>query len=224
MNVAACARADGRAPRQRPQTAAPGKAIVARMIAEPVADADAPDAVLLARFAGGDQAAARALTTRYAPRLLGLARRMLADAAEAEDVTQEAMLRLWRIAPDWEPERGSPGTWLYRVASNLCIDRLRRRRTLGSDAVPDVADEAPGAQAALEADDRAAALDAALAGLPERQRLAIVLRHLEERANPEIATILDTSVEAVESLLARGRRELAARLAPQRQELGFGDG
>jgi RNA polymerase sigma-70 factor (ECF subfamily) len=221
MTEAARLCADAGAPRHRQQTAAPGIGIVARM--PPETDVET-DAALLARYAAGDQAAARVLTARHAPRLLALARRMLGDAAEAEDVAQEAMLRLWRIAPDWQAERGAPGTWLYRVASNLCIDRIRRRRALGQDALPEVADETPGVEVALEAGDRAAALEAALAALPERQRLAIVLRHLEERSNPEIAAILETSVEAVESLLARGRRELAARLAPQRQELGFGDG
>ena len=182
------------------------------------------DAALLARYAAGDQVAARALTLRLAPRVFALARRMLADAAEAEDVTQEAMLRLWRMAPDWRDEGAALGTWLYRVASNLCIDRLRRRRERPGDAVPETVDGAPGAEGRLQAADRAAALDAALAALPERQRLAVVLRHFEERPNPEIAAILGTSVEAVESLLARARRELAARLVPRRAELGYTDG
>ena len=90
--------------------------------------------------------------------------------------------------------------------------------------MPEPADEAPGPLGRLEDRDRAAALRTALAALPERQRLAIVLRHFEDRPNPEIAAILETSVEAVESLLARARRELAARLAPRRAELGFTDG
>ena len=149
---------------------------------------------------------------------------MLGEAAEAEDVTQETMLRLWKIAPDWEADRAAVSTWLYRVASNLCIDRLRRRRELGGDAVPDLADETPGPERRLQARDRAAALRQALAALPDRQRLAIVLRHFEDRPNPEIAAILDASVEAVESLLARARRDLAARLAPRKAELGFTDG
>ncbi len=194
------------------------------MRTSPDAEAEISDAALLLRYAEGEQAAARVLTARHAPRIFALARRMLGEAAEAEDVTQETMLRLWKIAPDWQADRAALGTWLYRVASNLCIDRLRRRRELGSDAVPEIADEAPGAVRRLEAGERAAALEAALAALPERQRLAIVLRHLEERSNPEIAAILETSVEAVESLLARARRDLAARLAPRRAELGFGDG
>jgi RNA polymerase sigma-70 factor (ECF subfamily) len=110
------------------------------------------------------------------------------------------------------------------VASNLCIDRLRRRRPLSADPPPEVADEAPGALGRLEARDRAAALHAALGILPERQRLAIVLRHFEDRSNPEIAEVLGVSVEAVESLLARARRTLAAELAGRRAELGFNNG
>jgi RNA polymerase sigma-70 factor (ECF subfamily) len=214
----------GRAPRLLGETAAAEGAIVARMRKVPEAEAVPTDAELLAGYAAGEQSAARSLTLRHAPRVWALARRMLGDAAEAEDVTQETMLRMWRMAPDWEEGRAALGTWLFRVASNLCIDRLRRRREIASDAVPELADEAPGAVKRLEARDRAAALDTALAALPERQRAAIVLRHFEERANPEIAEILGVSVEAVESLLARARRELATRLAPRRAELGFTDG
>lgn len=213
----------GGAPAGLGETAAREPAILARMRNGPDREGE-PDAQLLRRYAAGDQAAARTLTARHAPRILALARRMLGDAAEAEDVTQETMLRLWRMAPDWEEDRAALATWLYRVASNLSIDRLRRRREAGSDALPEIADETPGPLRRLEAGDRAAALSTALAALPERQRLAVVLRHLEERSNPEIAEIIGVSVEAVESLLARGRRELAARLAPQREELGFGDG
>jgi RNA polymerase sigma factor (sigma-70 family) len=183
-------------------------------------DRGVADAELVARYAAGDQSAARALTERHAPRVFALARRMLRDTAEAEDVTQEAMLRLWKIAPGWE-DRAAVGTWLYRVASNLCIDRLRRRRPLSGEPVPEVADEAPGVLRSLEARDRAAALETALAGLPERQRAAIVLRHFEDRSNPEIAAVLELSVEAVESLLARGRRALASALSGRRAELGF---
>lgn len=209
-------------PRRCHLTAMPGGAILPPMTA--IRDAEVDDASLLARYAGGDQTAARLLTARHAPRVFAVARRMLGEQAEAEDVTQETMLRLWRIAPEWQAGQAALGTWLYRVAANLCIDRLRRRREIASDSLPERADEAPGALARIEADDRAAALHAALGALPDRQRLAIVLRHFEERSNPEIAEILDTSVEAVESLLGRARRELAARLAPRREELGFDDG
>lgn len=179
------------------------------------------DTDLLAAYAAGDQSAARELTRRFTPRIFAVAQRMLQDPAEAEDVTQEAMLRLWRIAPDWQENGAKVSTWLYRVTSNLCIDRLRKRRVSTMDAMPEMADETPGVVARLEETDRAAALFTALEVLPERQRLVIVLRHMEERSNPEIAEIMGTSVEAVESLLTRARRALAAELTPRRSELGL---
>lgn len=179
------------------------------------------DTDLLAAYAAGDQSAARELTRRFTPRIFAVAQRMLQDPAEAEDVTQEAMLRLWRIAPDWQENGAKVSTWLYRITSNLCIDRLRKRRVSTMDAMPEMADETPGVVARLEETDRAAALFTALEVLPERQRLVIVLRHMEERSNPEIAEIMGTSVEAVESLLTRARRALAAELTPRRSELGL---
>lgn len=180
---------------------------------------------LLAEFAAGDARAARALTDLLAPRVFGLALRMLGAREEAEDVTQEAMLRLWRIAPDWRAGEARISTWLYRVTSNLCTDRLRaRRRVLPLDDVADPPDPAPSAVDALQDVARSTALERALAGLPERQRLAVVLRHLEDMSNPDIAEVMDISVEAVESLTARGKRALAAALAGQRAELGYEHG
>jgi RNA polymerase sigma-70 factor (ECF subfamily) len=173
-----------------------------------------PDAALLARAARGDAAAARALVARLAPRVHALARRMLADPAEAEDVTQETMLRLWRVAPDWRSGGARVSTWTHRVAANLCLDRLRRRPSVALDAIAEPADPAPAPADRLDAAARRAALEAAIDALPDRQRAAIVLRHFEERANPEIAAALGVSVEAVESLLARARRALAAALRP----------
>lgn len=182
------------------------------------------DDALIARFAAGDQSAARTLTARHAPRVLALARRMLRDEAEAEDVAQEAMLRLWRTAPDWRPGEAKASTWLHRVAANLCIDRLRRRRRLTDAEAPEVEDETPSALAQMAQVERGAALRAALDDLPDRQRQAVLLRHFAEMSNPEIAARLDVSVEAVESLIARGRRGLAKALAPQRAGLGLEGG
>lgn len=185
---------------------------------------DLSDETLLDLYGQGDLAAARALTLRLTPRVLGYAARLLADRAEAEDVTQEAMLRLWKLAPDWRSGEAKVSTWLYRVVSNLCTDRLRRVRGVDIDAVPEPEDNQPAADERLQQATRMAALDKALATLPDRQREAVVLRHIEGLSNPEIAEILDISIEAVESLTARGKRALAAALSDQRDELGYSDG
>lgn len=187
------------------------------------ATADLTDEALLALYARGDAAAARSLTARLTPKVFGHAARLLGDRAAAEDVAQEAMLRLWRIAPRWQPGRAQVSTWLYRVVANLCTDRLRKRRTVGLDAAPEVADGAPSVETRLALNARMQALDGALAELPDRQRQAVVLRHFEGLANPEIAAIMDISTEAVESLTARGKRALAAALVPRKDELGIGD-
>ncbi|MDV7144230.1 RNA polymerase sigma factor [Tropicimonas sp. TH_r6] len=191
------------------------------------ADSELTDDALLALYASGNRAAARMLTLRLTPRVLSLAARMLGDRSEAEDVAQEAMLRLWKIAPDWRSGEAQVSTWLYRVASNLCTDRLRRRRGVGLDDAfgegVEPADEQPGVETRLQEADRLAALKSALADLPERQRTAVVLRHLEGLSNPEIAVVMEIGVEAVESLTARGKRALAARLKGQRAELGLSD-
>ena len=182
---------------------------------------DVSDEALLVLFANGDPWAARTLTLRLTPRVLGFAARMLADRTEAEDVAQEAMLRLWRMAPDWQQGEAKVVTWLYRVASNLCLDRLRRSRPRGLDEVAEPEDAAPGVIARLIEADRAMALDEALAALPDRQRQAVVLRHMEGLTNPEIAAVMDIGVEAVESLVARGKKGLTALLSGRRAELGY---
>lgn len=179
------------------------------------------DDMLLQRYAEGDSAAAQVLVSRLAPRVFRLAKRLLQDATEAEDVTQEAMLRLWQIAPNWEAGGAQPSTWLHRVAVNLATDRLRRRRGVGLDTIEEPDDPAPSAVETMMATDRQRALDDALALLPDRQRVAVVLRHIEGLTNPEIAATLGVGVEAVESLTARGKRKLADLLAGRREELGF---
>lgn len=181
------------------------------------------DAALLARYAAGDDAAARLLAARLSPRAYGHAYRVLGDAAEAEDVTQEAMLRLWKQSADWDAGRAQAATWLYRVVANLCTDRLRQRRTETLDEIDAPADPGPSIETRLQDTARHDALQAALLRLPERQRQAVVLRHLEGLANPQIAEILDVGVEAVESLTARGKRALTADLAAQRDALGYDD-
>ncbi len=184
------------------------------------------DEALLVLYANGDPSAARALTQRLAPRVFAYGIRVLGDRAEAEDVTQEALLRLWRIAPDWRQGEAQVTTWLYRVATNLATDRLRAGKRRQAEALDDMAepgDDRPSAVAGMIEADRMAALQSALAQLPDRQRQAVVLRHIDGLTNPQIAEVLEIGVEAVESLTARGKRALSVLLAGRKEELGYDD-
>ncbi len=180
------------------------------------------DGALMVLFGNGAPEAARLLTERLLPRAYRHAARVLGDHAEAEDLAQEAMLRLWKAAADWRADGAAqPATWLHKVVANLAIDRLRRAGRSVEMGDEDYADTAPGAEARLQQRARLSALDRALASLPERQRQAVVLRHIEGLSNPEIAQVLEIGVEAVESLTARGKRALQAALDGQKEALGY---
>lgn len=182
---------------------------------------DQSDEDLLAAYASGNQAAAQALTLRHAGRVFAHAMRLLGDRAEAEDVAQDAMLKLWRIAPDWRSGEAQVSTWLYRVTANMCIDRIRKRRTTNFDDLPEMADDSASVVETMEQKERHEALQDALDKLPDRQKQAVVLRHIDGLSNPEIGQIMDITPRAVESLTARGKRALTALLSRKREELGY---
>lgn len=178
----------------------------------------AADGNLMRRAAAGDEDAARVLVERHLSRAVGLAFRMLGNPASAEDVAQEAFLRLWKQAGRWRPE-ARVGTWLYTVVHNLCLDELRRpmRRVRALD--PELADSRETAQAARQHSEVSALVEAALRALPERQRAALALVHYEQLPASEAAAIMGISIEALESLLARARRALRTRLAGLKPDL-----
>ncbi|MCG8442256.1 MAG: RNA polymerase sigma factor, partial [Caulobacterales bacterium] len=177
------------------------------------------DERLVARIARGDQRAAALLVDRHLSRVVALARRMLGDAHEAEDVAQEVFLRVWRHAERWRPGEAKFETWMHRVALNLCYDRLRKRREVLFDEPPETPDESASAFDAVSAADAARRVEAAIAALPPRQRAAISLCHYQELTNIEAAAAMEISVEAIESLLSRGRRALRAALAGEAEQL-----
>lgn len=177
------------------------------------------DAALLALVGARDAAAFQVLVDRHLAAVVGVARRMLRDEAEAEDIAQEALLKLWQGGSRLEIGASGVRPWLRRVATNLCIDRIRSgRRTEVTNEVPDqpvAATQLDG----LEQGDLAGRVDAALRGLPERQRQALVLFHYEGMSQSQVGEVLGVSDEAVESLLSRARRAMREQLRAEWRQL-----
>jgi RNA polymerase sigma-70 factor, ECF subfamily len=172
---------------------------------------DDSDEALMALVAKGDQRAYRELAGRHLPAMLGLARRVLGNAADAEEVVQEAMLRVWTHAPRWQP-LAAFRTWLTRVVVNLCLDRKRRASWVALEAAGEIVDPAPSAAEQSETDERDRLVADAIEELPARQRAAIMLTYSEGLSNAQVAEILDTTVSAVETLLMRGKQNLRRAL------------
>ena len=176
------------------------------------------DQTLLAASAGGDPDAFRQLVDRHLPQVLRVARRMLGDAAEADDVGQDVMLRLWRNASTIEVPANGIGGWLYRVTSNAALDRLRARKPQGPEGLDEL-QIPPDQFQDLANRDLSARVELALQALPERQRLALVLCHYEGMSMQEAGAIIGASEEGIESLLARGRRTLRKTLEQEWRHL-----
>ncbi|MZR30018.1 RNA polymerase sigma factor [Sneathiella litorea] len=174
------------------------------------------DAKLMQEVADGNASASRVVADLYLDRSYRLAFRILGDKSLAEDIAQEAFIKLWKQAPKWQA-KAQIKTWLHRVTHNLCVDYLRSQRRYSDEEVPDLADPSPDVleiKAQRQLGDK---VNEALQNLPSRQRIAISLVHFEECGNIEAAAVMDISVDALESLLARGRRKLKKLLIPARR-------
>ena len=182
------------------------------------------DHALLAAFADGDRGAAQQLTEQLMPKIHAHAYYRLGNITDAEDVTQEAFLRLWKVAPKWKQDKAKVSTWLYRVVSNLCKDRHRRATLEEIVSVQEPTNESQSPTSKIEDQLRRKALYTAMSTLPNSQRLAVQLRHIDELSNPQIAEIMELSIEAVESLIARGKRKLTKILQSRKSELGYNHG
>ncbi len=163
---------------------------------------------LLVRIGKGDQAAFRTLVERHIDRAYALALRILKNAADAEDVVQDSLLKVWTHRGRWEGGRAKFSTWLYRVVTNRCIDLRRQSRTDGMDDMSEFVDEKPDAFMAMHREEVGHLLEAAIQKLPEQQQIAVVLSYHQGLGNAEIAEVMETTVSAVESLLKRGRQQL----------------
>ncbi|WP_120495755.1 sigma-70 family RNA polymerase sigma factor [Kiloniella sp. EL199] len=182
------------------------------------------DAKLMARVAQGDEHACRLLVHRHLNPLVGLALRMTTNKSEAEDIAQEAFVRLWKQSHDWQA-KAKISTWLYRVAHNLAIDAIRRRerQKLSVNDQVEINENTTCTQNnqdhMLHQQDITRQIETAISHLPERQRTAITLVHHRDMSNKEAAHVMDISVDALESLLARGRKSLKKILSESRADL-----
>ncbi len=171
-----------------------------------------PDAGDIARAAAGDPHAFARLVDRHLSRVHRLAWRSLGNDADAQEVAQETFLRAFTQLPNWQFERARFSTWLYRVAFNLCQDQLRSRRDWVALEDLDLIDTASKPDRLLEHGQRWQRVEDAIARLPQRQREALLLCHYEGESNAAAAAVLGVPVTALESLLARARRNLRAML------------
>ncbi|MCR6632550.1 MAG: RNA polymerase sigma factor [Magnetospirillum sp.] len=171
------------------------------------------DESLLLAVGRGDHRAFAALMERHGAFALALAMRMTGNPQDAEEVAQEAFLRVWSMAGRWRPGGARFTTWLYRVVVNLCLDRKRRAPMLALDDVAEPADPTPSGLDSCAAGQAHMLVAAALAALPGRQRAAVSLCYFGEVSCQEAADSLEISLSALESLLVRGRRALRTYFA-----------
>lgn len=183
------------------------------------ADVVDEDKELLDRLAANDEAAFRLLVARHIDRAYAIALRIVESRADAEDVVQDTLLKVWTHRGRWEHGRAKFSTWLYRVVTNRCIDLRRRPRTENVDTVPEVADTKPDATSVIERNEVTSMLEAAMQRLPEQQRVAVILSYHENMSNGEIADVMETTVAAVESLLKRGRQQLREMLRRHERDI-----
>lgn len=175
------------------------------------------DEQIMAAIAAGDQRVYADTVRQHSRAIAFYAWRMLGRQSEAEDVTQETFLRLWTQASRWQPDRAGISTWLHRIAHNLCVDLMRKDKSaLTDELAEEIEDDSPEVADGLDNDWRQQRLQQALVMLPERQRSALILTHYQGLSNQAVAQIMDLSVDALESLLARARRALKSELADMR--------
>lgn len=178
--------------------------------------ADMADEELIVKVSVGDRKAFNELASRHADFLYAMIYRMVYRPEDAEDIVQETFLRLWQKAGLWKPDGGaSVKTWLYRIASNLCIDMKRKKANQEGELKVEPPSEAASAEREMQSKQTGEAVAAALAELPDRQRIALILCHYQGMSNAEAADVLKTTVKGVEGLLVRARQAVKQKLQKQ---------
>ena len=180
------------------------------------------DIRLMEKVRGGDMDAFRELVEAHQHRVIGTVTRMLGDPNEAEDLSQQIFVRVWKSAPRWEPTAKFT-TWLYTILRNLVFNECRRRsrhKTTSLDAATDDADHpqqfadgnVKSPDTTLLDSEMQDAIERAIQELPEAQRMAVIMRRYQDVSYEEIGEVLELTVPAVKSLLFRARTELREKL------------
>ncbi len=170
------------------------------------------DERLMERVLEQDRQAFSILVRRHAQRFYRTAWRMTGNSAEAEELVQEAFLKIWDRPQIWKPERQARfTTWFTRIVINQAIDRNRKNKFSDFDFLS-LADGRPGKENQMVMDEQQAFLEAAIQRLPARQKAALNLCYYEEMKNAEAARLLGIGVKALESLLVRARENLRQQL------------
>lgn len=165
------------------------------------------ESMLVRQVVNQDQLAFQQLLDAHLPSINRYVVRMMGNAANAEDITQEVFFRLWSRAESFNPQASKLSTWLHNIAHNLCIDHFRKNSRFAQDTVEEtVGGEEPDLELTSETQQQDVKM--ALMTLPERQRSAIIMCHYQGVPNKDAANIMDTTVDALESLLSRGRLKL----------------
>jgi len=170
------------------------------------------DEELMAMIARGDKQAFNEFLLRHLQLIVNFSVRYVNDYSAAEDVAQEAFTRVWRKAVSWTSQGVSPLSWVYRITYNLCMDYLRKNDGQVNTESSEHIDVSLTPEEHLISNDKTRLLNKSLMELPERQRSAIMLCAYQGLSNIEAASVLDCSVDALESLLSRGRRSLKKKL------------
>jgi len=172
------------------------------------------DATLLAGIVSGDHAAFAALVRRHTVRFYRLAYRFTGRRAEAEDIVQDAFLKLWERPGMWQPDKQAAfTTWFYRIIVNLCLDQAKKKRPLPLENDGEhIEDEREAKEEEMIAREKERLLETQIALLPDRQRAALNLCFYEGLSNQEAATAMGVHLKALQSLLMRAKTTLKERL------------
>ncbi len=176
------------------------------------------EANLIRRSVGGDKSAYQLLVEHHLPPLSNYVMRMMANAAEADDIIQETFIRLWTHGHKYNHGSAKLTTWLHNIAHNLCIDYFRKNDRLVPESADQPDQETSGPEEDYIQQGMAMDIQTAMMTIPERQRSAIIMCHYQGLSNKDTATVLGVSVDALESLMARGRRKLRHNLSTNWQE------